>query len=145
MIGNRIDAAINPATTWSAGAWFCLCLTLCILGVAIMITADAQKYFTLRLHPGGALKARDPNPFDVRLNRQASIGKFAPCLCRFAQLTRKLSLRCVPLLNREEANGERAKGSVRSFPPNRLRRNRLPRFSVSDKEKPQMTKCYRTV
>jgi protein-S-isoprenylcysteine O-methyltransferase Ste14 len=35
-----------------ANAWFCLCLTLCILGVAIMITADAQKYFTLRLQPG---------------------------------------------------------------------------------------------
>ena len=52
MIGNRIDAAINPATTWSAVAWFCLCLTLCILGVAIMIAADAQKYFTLRLQPG---------------------------------------------------------------------------------------------
>jgi steroid 5-alpha reductase family enzyme len=35
-----------------AHAWFCLCLTLCILGVAIMIAAYAQKYFTLRVQPG---------------------------------------------------------------------------------------------
>jgi hypothetical protein len=29
-------------------AWFSLCISLCILGCAIMIAADAQKYFTLR-------------------------------------------------------------------------------------------------
>jgi hypothetical protein len=29
-------------------AWFTLCISLCILGCAIMIASDAQKYFTLR-------------------------------------------------------------------------------------------------
>lgn len=33
-------------------AWFCLCISLCILGCAIMIAADAQKYFTLRAGSG---------------------------------------------------------------------------------------------
>lgn len=33
-------------------AWFALCISLCILGCAIMIAADAQKYFTLRLKRG---------------------------------------------------------------------------------------------
>jgi protein-S-isoprenylcysteine O-methyltransferase Ste14 len=30
------------------GAWFALCVSLCLLGTVIMIAADAQKYFTLR-------------------------------------------------------------------------------------------------
>ena len=29
--------------------WFCLCIVLAMLGCAIMIAADAQKYFTLRV------------------------------------------------------------------------------------------------
>ncbi len=33
-------------------AWFCLCFSLCMLGSVIMIAADAQKYFTLRLKRG---------------------------------------------------------------------------------------------
>ena len=33
-------------------AWFSLCISLCILGCAIMIASDAQKYFTLRLKRG---------------------------------------------------------------------------------------------
>ncbi|MHC5539621.1 methyltransferase family protein [Singulisphaera rosea] len=33
-------------------AWYALCITLCILGSAIMIAADAQKFFTLRLRRG---------------------------------------------------------------------------------------------
>jgi protein-S-isoprenylcysteine O-methyltransferase Ste14 len=33
-------------------AWFCLCISLCILGCAIMIAADAQKFFTLRVKRG---------------------------------------------------------------------------------------------
>jgi protein-S-isoprenylcysteine O-methyltransferase Ste14 len=32
--------------------WFCLCITLCLVGCAIMIAADAQKNFTLRIRPG---------------------------------------------------------------------------------------------
>jgi len=34
------------------GAWFCLCIALCLVGCALMLAADAQKYFTLRLRPG---------------------------------------------------------------------------------------------
>ena len=33
-------------------AWFCLCISLCLLGSVIMIAADAQKYFTLRIRRG---------------------------------------------------------------------------------------------
>ncbi|WP_165226967.1 methyltransferase family protein [Aquisphaera insulae] len=33
-------------------AWFCLCISLCLVGTAIMIAADAQKFFTLRLRKG---------------------------------------------------------------------------------------------
>lgn len=33
-------------------AWFCLCITLCMLGSVIMIAADAQKFFTLRVKRG---------------------------------------------------------------------------------------------
>jgi protein-S-isoprenylcysteine O-methyltransferase Ste14 len=32
--------------------WFCLCISLCIVGCTIMIAADAQKYFTLRERRG---------------------------------------------------------------------------------------------
>lgn len=32
-------------------AWYCLCITLCLVGCTIMIAADAQKYFTLRVRP----------------------------------------------------------------------------------------------
>lgn len=32
--------------------WFCMCVVLCTLGVAIMLAADAQKYFTLRVRRG---------------------------------------------------------------------------------------------
>jgi len=34
------------------GAWFALCITLCVLGTTLMVAADAQKYFTLRVRPG---------------------------------------------------------------------------------------------
>ncbi|MDJ0710786.1 MAG: DUF1295 domain-containing protein [Woeseiaceae bacterium] len=33
-------------------AWYCLCVSLCIVGCAIMIAADAQKFFTLRERKG---------------------------------------------------------------------------------------------
>lgn len=33
-------------------SWFCLCISLCILGCVIMVAADAQKYYTLRLQRG---------------------------------------------------------------------------------------------
>jgi len=34
------------------GLWFALCITVCTIGCVIMVAADAQKYFTLRLQPG---------------------------------------------------------------------------------------------
>ena len=46
-----ISGRSQPNYPLQVSVWFCLCLTLCILGVAIMIAADAQKYFTLRLQP----------------------------------------------------------------------------------------------
>ena len=33
-------------------AWYALCITLCIVGTTIMVAADAQKYFTLRIQRG---------------------------------------------------------------------------------------------
>lgn len=33
-------------------AWFCMCIVICTMGVAIMLAADAQKYFTLRAKRG---------------------------------------------------------------------------------------------
>jgi protein-S-isoprenylcysteine O-methyltransferase Ste14 len=32
--------------------WFALCISLCMLGSVIMIAADAQKYYTLRVKRG---------------------------------------------------------------------------------------------
>ena len=34
------------------GAWFALCITLCMLGTAVMMAADAQKFYTLRERRG---------------------------------------------------------------------------------------------
>lgn len=45
----------NPQTPdypLADGAWFALCITLCLLGCVIMVASDAQKYFTLRVSPG---------------------------------------------------------------------------------------------
>jgi protein-S-isoprenylcysteine O-methyltransferase Ste14 len=47
-----ISRNVTPAYPLPAEAWFCICISLCMLGCAIMIAADAQKYFTLRLQPG---------------------------------------------------------------------------------------------
>ena len=47
-----ISGSSAPAYPLPDPAWFCLCISLCILGCAIMIAADAQKYFTLRLRRG---------------------------------------------------------------------------------------------
>jgi protein-S-isoprenylcysteine O-methyltransferase Ste14 len=33
-------------------AWYALCVSLCILGCVVMIAADAQKFFTLRVRRG---------------------------------------------------------------------------------------------
>jgi protein-S-isoprenylcysteine O-methyltransferase Ste14 len=47
-----ISGVSNPDYPLPDYAWFCLCITLCILGCVIMIAADAQKYFTLRVKRG---------------------------------------------------------------------------------------------
>lgn len=47
-----ISRTVQPDYPLADGAWFCLCISLCVLGSAIMIAADAQKYFTLRVRPG---------------------------------------------------------------------------------------------
>jgi protein-S-isoprenylcysteine O-methyltransferase Ste14 len=47
-----ISAVATPAYPLPDYAWFSLCINLCVLGCVIMIAADAQKYFTLRLKRG---------------------------------------------------------------------------------------------
>ena len=47
-----ISGTVQPVYPLPDYAWFCLCISLCILGSVIMIAADAQKYFTLRLRRG---------------------------------------------------------------------------------------------
>lgn len=47
-----ISAPAVPDYPLPERAWFCLCILLCTLGAAIMLAADAQKYFTLRVRRG---------------------------------------------------------------------------------------------
>lgn len=47
-----ISGTSNPDYPLPNNAWFCLCISLCILGCVIMVAADAQKYFTLRVKRG---------------------------------------------------------------------------------------------
>ena len=47
-----ISGTAQPHYPLPEFAWYCLCLSLCTLGSVIMIAADAQKYFTLRLQRG---------------------------------------------------------------------------------------------
>lgn len=47
-----ISGTSQPDYPLPDAAWFALCITLCLLGSAIMIAADAQKFFTLRLRRG---------------------------------------------------------------------------------------------
>jgi protein-S-isoprenylcysteine O-methyltransferase Ste14 len=44
-----ISAPAVPDYPLEQPAWFCLCILLCALGAGIMLAADAQKYFTLRV------------------------------------------------------------------------------------------------
>ena len=53
LFGWLLIAGISrPVYPLAEPAWFALCVSCCILGCTIMIAADAQKYFTLRLRPG---------------------------------------------------------------------------------------------
>jgi len=47
-----ISGVAQPDYPMPDFAWFCLCISLCVTGSAIMIAADAQKFFTLRLQRG---------------------------------------------------------------------------------------------
>lgn len=47
-----ISGRSQPAYPLADAPWFALCISLCILGCALMIAADAQKYFTLRVQRG---------------------------------------------------------------------------------------------
>ena len=47
-----ISGVSDPDYPLPDAAWFALCVSLCILGCSIMIAADAQKFFTLRLEAG---------------------------------------------------------------------------------------------
>jgi protein-S-isoprenylcysteine O-methyltransferase Ste14 len=47
-----ISGTARPAYPLPDYAWFCLCISLCILGCTIMIAADTQKYCTLRFTRG---------------------------------------------------------------------------------------------
>jgi len=47
-----ISGTANPGYPLPDGPWFALCITLVILGSVIMIAADAQKYFVLKVKRG---------------------------------------------------------------------------------------------
>ena len=47
-----ISGYSQPAYPLPDAAWFCVCISLCILGSVIMIAADAQKFYTLRVKRG---------------------------------------------------------------------------------------------
>lgn len=47
-----ISGVSNPTYPLPDHVWFCVCISLCILGCTIMTAADAQKYFTLRIKRG---------------------------------------------------------------------------------------------
>jgi protein-S-isoprenylcysteine O-methyltransferase Ste14 len=47
-----ISGTVQPVYPLPDYAWLCLCISLCMLGSVIMIAADAQKYFTLRVRRG---------------------------------------------------------------------------------------------
>lgn len=47
-----ISGVSQPAYPLPQGAWFALSISLCMFGSALMIAADAQKYFTLRVRRG---------------------------------------------------------------------------------------------
>lgn len=61
-----ISGTAQPNYPLPDPAWFCLCISLVVVGTTIMIAADAQKTFTLRQRPGlitdGMLRyVRHPN------------------------------------------------------------------------------------
>ena len=47
-----ISGTAKPTYPLPELAWFALCISLCIMGCVIMIAADAQKFYTLRVKRG---------------------------------------------------------------------------------------------
>jgi protein-S-isoprenylcysteine O-methyltransferase Ste14 len=47
-----ISTNATPAYPLPVNLWFCLCVSLCVIGCTIMIASDAQKFFTLRVNRG---------------------------------------------------------------------------------------------
>jgi protein-S-isoprenylcysteine O-methyltransferase Ste14 len=47
-----ISGVSQPTYPLPDYAWFCVCISLCILGCVVLIAAVAQKYFTLRIKRG---------------------------------------------------------------------------------------------
>jgi protein-S-isoprenylcysteine O-methyltransferase Ste14 len=47
-----ISRTSQPAYPLPEAVWFALCISLCLIGSVIMIAADAQKFFTLRIQRG---------------------------------------------------------------------------------------------
>ena len=47
-----ISRTSQPVYPLPEAVWFALCISLCMLGSVIMTAADAQKFFTLRIHRG---------------------------------------------------------------------------------------------
>ena len=47
-----ISGTGTPEYPLPDAAWFSLCISLCIVGSVIMIAADAQKFFTLKVQSG---------------------------------------------------------------------------------------------
>ena len=47
-----ISGTVQPTYPLPQPAWFALCVSLCILGCVIMMVADAQKYYTLKVQRG---------------------------------------------------------------------------------------------
>ena len=47
-----ISRTSQPFYPLPEAVWFALCISLCLLGSVIMIAADAQKFYTLRLQRG---------------------------------------------------------------------------------------------
>ncbi len=47
-----ISGTVQPDYPLPDNVWFCLCISLCLFGTALMIAADAQKFYTLRVKRG---------------------------------------------------------------------------------------------
>ncbi|MFU8832888.1 MAG: hypothetical protein ACNA7J_12135, partial [Wenzhouxiangella sp.] len=47
-----VSSVADPVYPLPEPAWYALCISLCLIGSTIMMAADAQKFYTLRLKKG---------------------------------------------------------------------------------------------